>query len=61
MVVDEGGRRFKCHGYCNFTIRSVLEECADGWSTAATKIWVKELMRGGSAQDRAQSNNNMRV
>jgi hypothetical protein len=27
MVVDEGGRQFKCLGYCNFTIRSVLEEC----------------------------------
>ena len=27
MVVDEGGRLFKCLGYCNFTIKSVLEEC----------------------------------
>ena len=27
MVVDEGGRQFKCLGYCNFTIRSMLQEC----------------------------------
>ena len=26
MVVDEGGRRFKCLGYWNFIIRSVVEE-----------------------------------
>ena len=60
MVGGDGGGR----GRATVQMPRLLQfyyQVGAGEVWVATKIWVKGLMRGGSAQDRAWSNNNKRV